>query len=1611
MGRLEYLYILIKEDWRISSVVSQIKSNLLNTIRNTELFSDEMVDYFKDDLPFDILPTDPSNVAAIKKIINVLDHTEATFTAIETLNLDNTQSQLDSCSNIVQLVYNSTNELYTIIRLMNQCSSDMHRILSPYLKDLLPALAQMSVGLENVSPRNAQQQNLSDFLSDLKNNTQQVGVHAIAQGVGFLPARDALPSSGINNLASLVTKLPYYVDQLGNLIQLSVDPALVHTSQATDEQKTVLFQMMEAKAQAAKKNFASLIEHDYFLTMLPGYINTLKTIYYCSLDLITVAAPLTKQAYLDGQLVLNKIRHEIIPPLVVEVENLEESMGLRQGLLTKPLLAHLDNYFSTLANQVSKLAAAAGALEYTRKVSERTLKEWILGDTKANVDEIFIVDANFTQLQDDQFNSCIGQARLARLKAIKAQISDFSVDKDDVSPCTAKEHAAQQFFDKINSYSLLYQASCKFSVANLSSADKTLLAANYKRFQSHVAAQNPALDKLIVACLSKKNTNIFLSWYNDYSEFMSGGNSFTAIMRCKDSIICDVKQATAQEHFRARMIKRSLAAVQLVEPSVSADLPLSVAPYVNPSYLDEADCSLQECLRQRIDVRDHIEELIKSDSKRSLFFRHLSALGHQMSLSSFPEPSKGFLRDVYRSIQSHIILLNAEQNNAIVNSLNTQPEGNETCTIVNLLFLDSVLEDHLKQQIEQCERIDVLLSQKIKKLQAREVNSLPLEVMDDRTLFGQLKQLGLGEQINQFIANRFLPFLEEHLEPAIYKQISLENQRLPFNNVHKDISNVAMYKNLLNAFHYLAVFFHKLEAINPEEHTRFISRTIFLYNFMMPLLNEYSMAVDKLYRAAQTPGLQNIIKEGLQVMEPLKNIPLLGNYFERINTPSVTIATFNAIELWQSEHALVNRVLASGSNRFDAHPAAVIVANEVIVEEQHQQPVENYIQKIAQQLYDIPLKLRAINPQCDSLNELTAADRQKIEKLVQVLSGLLGYSKDLGYGPASLKAILLAVNDVNLQLETIGKESRSLVMARLGEISNKLTIDLLSLADTAEFELGFKREGLSHRLKTELDNIYDIFIDELPFERRQDALKARLELHSSVKRRDLEHSRLINILNRTDIQPLEDILFGKELPVEIVNVTQQFNEIIDRLSADNIPFINEKSNFIDLYRRFQSYLVDQPGCAYFEQDFLDNIDNEDDFAVAVEQIEYQLIPTIEDKLQWFYQEAFENYFGDFSDEVNIYRDRFLLCYQSLQPYLEYIDNTFDQKYFLRDLQTSDDFIAAAGSILQIYPKLMELLEAKKQEKNLQMAQCQQRIEQMDQDYLNQQELVTKQVNLYKEIVYNEALATKMADDLDLNYGVFGEFALKKLKLAIDLEKSTILAEITLDSPDIESEIVRRVGEFSLHRSFDAAYRKLNNALISLNEQIDFLEINKNDLNPCAIEWFNILERAKQNLLNPHNYPAQVSLHELNEHAQQCKQLLKQGRFYHKLIDFHVHITSMIDYLKNYPSETNNEKISELTSLRNLLSFDTEIPALQRINRVKSRMSSSECQTILERSSDNVFIYYLRKLLSMLGLNWTNKEEKAMIVLKNSLNNVDVVDSVDTHDDGFEEQSDSMRPTH
>lgn len=1388
---IEYYVIYLKEDLKIADTFNAIKTTLLDTITKNDYFSEELAAYFvktNPQIPFHVLPTDPSQVAVLKKLINAFEHAEKALRSVENINIDRSRYTVGLYTDVAKVSYQVIHEIYAALQLINRSNSDIQEIIAPHINQLMPKMAAVFNALEQFAPGHAE---------------ERTG-KGVADLIKMLPEEKYTRKQSFEKISHLIFDLPHYFEELQKLI--ATGDAGVRTKSITSTKE---YQAAMAKKAKDTQEYFEKLSTKSGIAALPSYLVIVKRLLAHSSELLNTGAPLTKQAYLHSVEILKEIKHELLPQLLAELEQLEEGMCLKSGTLTDPILKQMEPYYTQLATQVDAMAKAAGVLDTASDYlggTVGTIVRYLAGDKKQlNVGQKLQPVAELTVMMDDHF---IAKRRLNQITRLnEAQL------KTDV---TQEKEAATRFFARLDAYNMIHQSICKWSLANINQSEKEALLVDYKQFQSYFAALHPDIDRIIVDALTQPTGSSFVArlYSSEYKQLWSY-NHFTKILACKNAVLDSIEQHKAQAKFNTRLIENTINHAQEVAYHTNKQtthLTADVSAYQHKTYSVKRNKSAEYYHNKVLAVANQISELKRAQEGVREFFNYLTAyslagtpprhtiLGEPL-YKSLTVNDKEFLRASYKKFQPYFIAMGYNDLNKqlveILNDPTPYDPKSPPLRLAHILSQNPLVEAKLAQYMNDAQQGKKDYCDQKHLAQHAQIIAKPLHALgaelEKRTLLGMLNELKLSQSIDQFMRTKFQTYLKDNLSEPIWRQLSedgktLDMNKIPYTELYQDGPEVKMYKQLINSFHYMKTGLEELAALHHDgDPESVIYRYGFVKKAFNALLGNIRLSRNHLLEAAKNPGLQAMIEEGLNLLEPIKNIPFLGEYVKTTKYSSEPIVSKpDIIAAWQAQQELVNTILhPQPQPQKIAEPEESKVASERL---NHPLPQtasktaeSGYVQLIAEQLYQLPIALNRFKHNGKSSSPSKAEVDAQIKEFVEGLNGL-------SFGPGSAKKVLNTLSKLQIQLSEIGFLSRDIAMSHLKEIRSEFGILFMEAADNVEFHLGLKPGTYSAVVNERFEQFYRALLVNLPFHEEQTGLEL-LDLTTIQKRLAREDERYKIAQADQGVVPAKKQLLSDNYKTfdhvfnsykALAVLYKQFDELEDP-SGLTIEELKENAK-IEYQKLYPLLKAINSG---FTEDLINNTRYEYELKDAIFKIravrEQILVPaTAFERLQAFILDV------DFSKKAD--QVRFLRYYEEIQPYLQMINTKYDYVFFLRELQTPDDFQTALSDIVSTAPKLEQLMQGLETARQLKIKLAQDRVNYFE-------AMLGEHAEVFKDTVWNNYLNGNLKSALESALATQAEPFFQYILPAILAKKTTILAEMDIRN-SIEDNLVTQVKQVS-----------------------------------------------------------------------------------------------------------------------------------------------------------------------------------------------------------------------
>lgn len=1000
---------------------------------------------------------------------------------------------------------------------------------------------------------------------------------AMAAALNIIPSEQVSTGESIKSASSFISNLPNYFRQLSDLIANNpVSSAAVSSGEA---------RVAEYRAKELEQHLHG-VSNENSLFRVVGLVGSLNALFDISKDLVRQGVPLTQNSYNFAKDQLNKLKHEVLPVIIAEVEKLEENMGLAPGKLSGPVLQQLESYYSQLANQVFNLKYVAEQVDNVNTLLNKDLLEFA---RKVYASEGTKDIDNVKTLFDEEFVRKRQDAQIERLHQARFEAND-SIALD----------AANRFFDRLGSYSTYWNT----NLAHLSQADKELFKKDYKLFQSFFAAAHPEMDKLIVEALNSTDRTYASRLMNVAYNRVWSGNHFKQIMECKKGVIASIKQGQAQAAFKAKRIEESIAQAQKTTPAdTKTALPTIITAYKVEPYRDEPGRSPEYYHERVLQMDKQLYTLRQAEESAKNFFDLLKKIPPGTSLHTLPESQKEPLRKAYKGCQA--VLLGSgiahtyAYNQRIVSGLSSDKTDGQDVTVAKVLDTEKRLMAFFAEQI------NTILPTIKTAYQDRETNARTALMettlltekgpeLEKQTLFGQINQLKLADQFKDFLQNKMPKYFSDNLSNHVWSQLSpdgktIDMSKLPFQNMHLDSQEVAMYKKIINSMYHMQRGLAKLEALHNYGDPEYLpNRSRYVWDIFSALALEINNAKYYLQEAAKNPGLTALIQENLKLLEPMSGFPIIGDYLKSSNSVETAPPEpiIDIVAAWKEQQNIKRGIPSVKMPVAQDLKEAAVSRDKTDSEPKNQETRKALLQQFAEQLYKLPSQIkhrRMIGPQTQE--ESDAELTKKAEGLVNKLGGL-------SFNTESVQHLIAVLNDLQNQALKVGDESRGFIIERLGEIRSEYFKAILSLVDNSEFHLGLKPGALSQEAIARFDVFYQSFIQNLNIEAAdQKALQHMVKSSLHDERLSYEEARLAQIeSSKPDTNKLTEVF------------SNQFGAL-KTLQNNEAQFADEKEKIqlLTIYQQLQPYLV-QINYKYDTTYFLRALDKPEDFKKALTEL-------------------------------------------------------------------------------------------------------------------------------------------------------------------------------------------------------------------------------------------------------------------------------------------------------------------------------------------------------------------------------------------------------------------------
>ncbi len=1572
--------VWLKADMHFSKKCEAIRDRLLGYLSTGNYFDPSFRRFFDGGvqaIPYKILPDDPTQVASLKKILNAFSEAATGFKHLENLDIRSERYTAGIIKDFALVTYKSIHKLYSAVEMINLGGTDIERFVGPQLSGMVRDLQSVATSLDTLTSETSEVSEDKHLRLDAKAIRQDPGgmaAKAFAKVVGFLPEEEQSADKGFENLSHIFFELPKIFEDLRIAIATGEsDISLKARTTSVTHQKVVL--------EKALKD----ISERHTLFALPAYYSALKAITTHSSDLLSTAAPLTKQTYLDAVDTLNIIRHDYLPILIAELERTEENMALKPGTLVAPAITKMQAYYSELASYVEMIAVQAGYLDDAKIQAEYKLAKtafFFLGaNPEYKVGEVLTPVKGLRNLADEGFDASLRAKRALRLAEAK-------IEKDDHSALDA----ADRFFRKLATHRGFGPQSVMdrlVSLAQFSSDEKLALLSDYKLFHKYLCELNPELDKLIIEMLTTSQPRTWLSRINLGGLKDLYANHFAAIMALEGPVRVDIQQAIAQGDFKVKLIEHGGTQREAVFYDArhhKTQLVKTVPPFAGLASICPEGRPATYYHEQRVLFLVQLQAV--NDAKKAMkgFFNTLRD-NHPHENPKFVELDEGEkeeLRRFYLTFQSHVVAEDrlAKLNDRLVEALMSSDPENDL-RIADLNTMHTQLVPKFDEWIHQTTQyVEDFAESEHDAILATEITPLGSELAK-KTLFAKLEEIKISKKVAAFITINLREFYAENLDRDVFRK--LEFNKLPLLNMHTLSPEVKVHQQIINTLHFVQQTLEKLEIAGASGDPNGIYyRTKYIIN-ILKLVFDVVDAKRNLERASANPGLSLIMGQALNILEPLKYLPLIGNYFQpkapvaRSEAPVVLseVSRPSIVTLWQQQQDILRRA-RSMEAMVDVAPVIAPPAEEPEAEEAPLKPAVSYLRMIGEQLFKMPLAVKkSLRGEGDA--EVAKDEAELAGKINDFVSSLNGFSWETEY----LKSILKTVGIVNEQVTSMGADSRALVMQSVDKLPETVGAKLVGVADTAEFELGLKPGTLSKQVRDQFKAFYATLVTQLPHGQDQQALTARLSTSLTKARIAQELTRQALLSEHDDSLEYENVVFDSAHPDK-----DKINALFQQLEEVQSPLMEKKHLLIKIYSKIYPYLLESNQASMFREDYITSSIQEDDLEGKIAELEVmQLMLT--------------NRLGAFSELKNLFdfdvadegfttenQEKFLTIYERLQPYLVRINVDYDTASFLRSLETPEDFIQETQKILKLESQLHEVVDTHRQSHQERLVQCSRRLEYLQAEFREEDLAKDVEVDAFKFKILSDHVTTTVKNRLDTALGHYVDVFLCKFLSQLRDPAERILEGLTLED-NIEDEVATRVQTrekalLSGLEPFKRAFSGLNDTLLNLSSLE--LPVGYIEANPARVEMQRELHKALQHLKRADAFKVDSTIEDIAIERQYADKMVLKMREYLVLARCSDLLLKMMSHLAEDPtklySRITQAKVQETHQLMGMLCDETQAVST-RLRHFKERVTSQESQDALLKNSDNFIVRILKSLWSLIT-GWKSPEEKMVIAVKRQL---------------------------
>ena len=311
-------------------------------------------DYRKEGVPFDLMNDEPAHISQIKKIVNALYHAEQALVSIESINIE-------LFGNLNLIEWQKFQPSKIVDNLYDACHLFTHPDLN-LVETFGPEYQLISSFLNQIkSKTDAFNQNPHAFLTE--HQIKITSPSGVLGGAGELTGKivEGLRESNYKATGELIGAAPLLVNDLTQKIQLFATANFSDASYQNRKAKSFEELKLSPKKLQQLENAAIKLEQA-FGNLHSGSpfqpLNLVELIYIFReatdivMTILTEAGTLydTNQDLIRSMLA--KLKKEYLLNIVIAIDKIEEETMIRQGNLTRPIMASLKPFYKTLISCV-----------------------------------------------------------------------------------------------------------------------------------------------------------------------------------------------------------------------------------------------------------------------------------------------------------------------------------------------------------------------------------------------------------------------------------------------------------------------------------------------------------------------------------------------------------------------------------------------------------------------------------------------------------------------------------------------------------------------------------------------------------------------------------------------------------------------------------------------------------------------------------------------------------------------------------------------------------------------------------------------------------------------------------------------------------------------------------------------------------------------------------------------------------------------------------------------------------------------------------------------------------------------------------------------------------